>query len=64
MTLFLATLLVTVACCLAMAVGVLLHGRPLANGCEGAGRKQGHCAGCPHRRPGEGVPESEQGDHR
>lgn len=46
MTLFLATLLVTLLCCVAMAVGVLLGGRPLAGGCRGGAHR---CLDCPNR---------------
>ena len=49
MGLFLATVLVTLVCCLLMGAGLLLRGRPLTGGC---GRKLPdalRCAGCPNR---------------
>ncbi len=33
MALFLGTLLIVILCCLAMGIGLLLRGRPLAGGC-------------------------------
>lgn len=56
MTLFLCTLLITLLCCVAMAVGVLLGGRPLAGGCRGGAPR---CLDCPHRSAGE---ENKQGE--
>jgi hypothetical protein len=63
MTLFLVTLLAMLVCCLLMAAGLLLRGRPLAGGC---GRKLPaalRCAGCPNRKRGESAQCPREGDH-
>ena len=49
MTLFLATLAVTVVCCLLMAVGLLLTGKPLEGGCGKTPPGLTRCEGCPNR---------------
>jgi hypothetical protein len=49
MSLFFATLLVTVICCLLMGVGLLLSGKPLEGGCGKAPPGLLRCAGCPNR---------------
>ena len=51
MTLFVGTLLITVLCCLAMGVGLLLRGRPLKGGCGVRVPGSERCADCPHREP-------------
>ena len=64
MTLFLGTLLITIACCLAMGIGVLLRGRPLTPGCGNATPETGRCEDCPHRGASEAASEVGQGDQR
>ena len=49
MSLFIATLIVTVVCCLLMGVGLLLAGKPLEGGCRKAPPGLSRCAGCPGR---------------
>jgi hypothetical protein len=49
MALFLGTLLIVTLCCLAMGIGLLLHGRPLAGGCSSKVPGSARCADCPHR---------------
>jgi len=49
MTLFIGTLIVTLICTLAMAVGLLLRGKPLAGGCGHSPEGLARCAGCPNR---------------
>ena len=50
MVTFLGTLLITLLCCLGLAVGLLLHGRPLTGGCGSRPPGADRCADCPHRR--------------
>jgi hypothetical protein len=47
--LFLGTLLITLASCLAMAIGLLLGGKPLAGGCGSKLPGSVRCATCPRR---------------
>jgi hypothetical protein len=50
MELFLGTLIITGLCCLAMALGLIIDGKPLSGGC---GRKDGggtRCESCPNRQ--------------
>jgi hypothetical protein len=62
MSLFLVTLFITLACCLAMAVGLYLRGTPLQGGCaKGVGRL-GHCRDCPHRSGGESAEDEARGE--
>ena len=49
MTLFLGTLLITVACCLAMGVGLWLRGSPLQGGCGHGDPSREQCIDCPRR---------------
>ena len=49
MTLFLGTLVIIGLSCLAMSLGVLLGGRPLAGGC-GKAPGAAQCEGCSKRR--------------
>lgn len=49
MSLFITTFLVTVFCCLLMAVGLLLGGKPLEGGCGKTPPGKSRCAGCPNR---------------
>jgi hypothetical protein len=56
MSLFLATLVVTLICGLLMGVGLLLAGKPLEGGCGKAPPGLPRCEGCPNREnhePGE-----------
>lgn len=50
MVMFLGTLLITLLCCLGLAVGLLLRGRPLRGGCGAHTPGAGRCTDCPHRR--------------
>jgi hypothetical protein len=49
MALFVGTLLIVLLCCLAMGLGLLLSGRPLAGGCGSKPPGSPRCANCPHR---------------
>ena len=49
MSLFFATLLATLACCLLMGIGLLLAGKPLEGGCGKTPPGLSRCAGCPNR---------------
>jgi hypothetical protein len=49
MSLFLATLIVTLVCCLLMGIGLLLAGKPLEGGCGKTPPDLSRCAGCPGR---------------
>jgi hypothetical protein len=51
MMLFFGTVLIVTLCCLAMGVGLLLRGQPLAGGCGGSLPGNRRCADCPHRKP-------------
>ena len=64
MTLFLATVLVTLVCCLLMAAGVLLRGRPLAGGCGRELPGSLRCAGCPNRGKAGAAKCPNRGDDR
>jgi len=48
-SLFLGTLLIVSLSCLAMAIGLLLRGKPLTGGCSGGLPGATRCADCPHR---------------
>lgn len=63
MTLFLATLLVTLVCCLLMGVGLLLRGRPLSGGCGQELPAALRCAGCPNRKRHAKANCPNRGDH-
>ena len=52
MSLFVGTLIVTLVCCLAMAVGLLLRGKPLVGGCGHHPEGLARCANCPNRAGG------------
>jgi hypothetical protein len=45
----LGTLLIVILCCLAMGIGLLLRGRPLAGGCGSKVPGGARCAACPRR---------------
>jgi hypothetical protein len=47
--LFVATLVITVICCLLMGLGLLLGGKPLEGGCGKAPTGMPRCVGCPNR---------------
>jgi hypothetical protein len=49
MATFLGTVLIVILCCLAMGIGLLLSGRPLAGGCGSKSPGSARCAGCPNR---------------
>ena len=63
MALFLVTALITIVCCLLMAAGVLLRGRPLAGGCGRKLPESLRCAGCPNRQRADSAPCPNRGDH-
>jgi hypothetical protein len=48
MALFVGTLVIVLLCCLAMGLGLLLSGRPLAGGCGSKPPGSPRCANCPH----------------
>jgi hypothetical protein len=50
MATFVGTLLIVILSCLAMGIGLLLSGRPLAGGCGSALPGGARCAGCPKRK--------------
>lgn len=62
MALFLGTLLITILSCLALGLGLLLRGRPLAGGCGARLPGSERCADCPRRRAAEAGDEEPQGD--
>ena len=62
MSIFLVTLLITLACCLAMGVGLLLRGTALKGGCAGDHGRLGQCRDCPRRISGEPVGYSARGE--
>jgi hypothetical protein len=62
MPLFLGTLIIMLVCCLAMAVGLLLRGKPLAGGCGHHPEGLGRCATCPNRAAGAPRRCNERGD--
>jgi hypothetical protein len=63
MTVFWVTLLITIVCCLLMAAGVLLLGRPLAGGCGQKLPESLRCVGCPNRRRAGSAKCPNRGDH-
>ena len=56
MMLFLGTLFIVLACCLAMGLGILIDGKSLAGGCGAKPPGVPDCDDCPRRRaaPGSG----------
>jgi len=64
MTVFLATLLATVVCCLLLGLGLLLSGKPLEGGCGKAPPGLSRCAGCPNQGRHEPAECPHRGDHR
>jgi hypothetical protein len=50
MGLFLGTLIIIGLCCLAMGIGQLLDGRPLAGGCGNKPAGTPRCESCPKRK--------------
>jgi hypothetical protein len=62
MSLFLGTLILTLASCLAMALGLLLRGRPLSGGCGAAKAGSVRCAGCPRRGRSDATPCARKGE--
>ena len=63
MTHFLVTLLITSVCCLLMAAGLLLRGRPLAGGCGQKLPKSLRCLVCPNRKQAGSATCPNRGDH-
>ena len=59
LTTLLGTLLIVGLSCLAMALGQLVHGRPLQGGCGNRPTGISRCIDCPKRRAREAA---EQGD--
>ena len=49
MTIFIGTLIVVVACCAAMSLGLILSGRPLTGGCGKRIPGTAGCNGCPNK---------------
>jgi len=49
MMLFVGGFLITVLCCAALGIGLLLRGTPLTGGCRSAAAGLPRCAGCPKR---------------
>jgi hypothetical protein len=62
MTLFLGTLLITVACCLAMGAGLWLGGGALQGGCGQGDSSPGRCLDCPRRNGEESVDLVQRGE--
>lgn len=63
MNLFLATLAITLVCCLLLSIGLLLAGRPLKGGCGNAPPGSPRCAGCPRQGQREPSECPNRGDH-
>ena len=49
MEIFLGTLLIVIACCIAMGLGLILSGKPLPGGCGTQMPADTGCAACPKR---------------
>jgi len=64
MTVFLATLIGTIVCCLLLGLGLLLSGKPLEGGCGTAPPGLSRCAGCPNQGRREPSECPHRGDHR
>jgi len=64
MTVFLATLIGTIVCCLLLGLGLLLSGKPLEGGCGKAPPGLSRCAGCPNQGRHEPAECPNRGDHR
>lgn len=50
MGLFIGTLIIVGLCCLAMGIGQLIAGRPLAGGCGNKPAGTPRCESCPKRK--------------
>jgi hypothetical protein len=53
MAIFIGTLIIVVLCSLAMALGLLVSGRPLSGGCGSKPRGTPRCEDCPRRKNDE-----------
>jgi hypothetical protein len=53
MAIFIGTLIIIVLCSLAMALGLLLAGRPLSGGCGSKPPGTPRCEDCPRRKSDE-----------
>ena len=49
MEVFLGTLIIVIACCIAMSLGLVLSGKPLRGGCGSHLSESTGCATCPNR---------------
>jgi hypothetical protein len=49
MEIFLGTLIIIIACCIAMGLGLILSGKPLKGGCGSQLSKSTGCVACPNR---------------
>ncbi len=50
MALFIGTLIIIGLCCLAMGVGLIIDGKPLAGGCGNKPNGVSRCESCPNRK--------------
>lgn len=50
MSLFIGTLIVVSLCCLAMALGQIIDGKPLSGGCGKKPEGTPRCGTCPNRK--------------
>jgi len=49
MEVFLGTLIIVIACCIAMGLGLMLSGKPLKGGCGSYLSESTACVACPNR---------------
>ena len=49
MEVFLGTLIIVIACCIAMSLGLILSGKPLRGGCGSPLSESTGCEACPNR---------------
>lgn len=49
MEVFLGTLIIVIACCIAMSLGLILSGKPLRAGCGSKLSEARGCVACPNR---------------
>ncbi len=64
MATFIGTLIIVTLCCLALALGLLVAGKPLSGGCGKTLPGKLRCLVCPHRRRGECKDRSLEGESR
>jgi hypothetical protein len=62
MTVFLGTLIIVGLSCLAMSLGLLIAGRPLAGGCGNKPPGTPKCEGCPKRKRQQAVVRNTEGE--